>query len=472
MKHFLSLAGLLGAGLFLFSACTAKSDMEKAFDEAARIEKNLTRTDFPDRNFNILDFGAKSGDAGFLNHEAINAAIKACNEAGGGHVIVPAGEYLTGPITLLSNVDLHVEEGALLRFSVDTSLYMPQVLTRWEGVDCYNYHPLVYAFQQTNIALTGKGTLDAQGQLKWWSMCGAARYGWKPGMPGQNCGGRARLLRSAEDKLDVEERYMTESDALRPQLVNFNQCNTILIADVTLLNSPFWVIHPLLSENIVVSGVKIYNRGPNGDGCDPESCRNVLIENCSFDTGDDCIAIKSGRNNDGRKWGRPSENIIVRKCHMKNGHGGVVVGSEISGGYRNLFVEDCEMDSPELDRVIRIKTNTCRGGLIENIFVRNVRVGQCNESVLKINLLYESREDCQRDFPPTVRNVYMENVTCKESKYGVLINGLENSENVCNIQLKSCFFDGVAKGNRISGAKDVVFDNLHINGEIARVELQ
>jgi len=454
-------------GLASLTACAEKSDMEKAFSEAALIEKNMTRVSFPDTQFNILDFGAKSGDSTFLNHEAINAAIKACNEAGGGHVIVPAGEYLTGPITLLSNVDLHVEEGALLRFSIDTSLYMPQVLTRWEGVDCYNYHPLIYAFQQTNIALTGKGTLDAQGQLKWWSMCGAPRYGWKPGMPGQNCGGRARLLRSAEDKLPVEERIMTEADALRPQMVNFNQCKTILIEDVTLLNSPFWVIHPLLSEDLVVSGVKIYNRGPNGDGCDPESCKNVIIEGCSFDTGDDCIAIKSGRNNDGRKWGRPSENIIVRKCHMKNGHGGVVVGSEISGGYRNLFVEDCEMDSPQLDRVIRIKTNTCRGGLIENIFVRNVRVGQCNESVLKINLLYESREDCQRDFPPTVRNVYMENVTCKESKYGVLIQGLEDTENVYNIQLKNCFFDGVAKGNSITGAKDIVFDGLHINGEIS-----
>lgn len=448
-------------------ACNRKTgEMDLAFVQAAQIEKNIKQTSFPDRSFSILDFGAKAGDSCFLNHEAINNAILECSLNGGGIVSIPAGEFYTGPIRLKSNVNLRLEKEAILKFSTDTSLYLPQVLTRWEGVDCYNYHPLIYAYGETNIALTGEGVLDAQGQKGWWSMCGARKYGWTEGLPGQNQGGRNRLLRSAEEKLDISQRIMTPQDALRPQMVNFYRCKQVLIEGITLLNSPFWVLHPLLCEDLIVRGVHIYNRGPNGDGCDPESCKNVLIEDCFFDTGDDCIAIKSGRNNDGRKWGIPSENIIVRNCKMKNGHGGVVIGSEISGGYRNLFVENCDMDSPDLDRVIRIKTNTCRGGLIENIFVRNIKVGQCREAVLKINLLYESREDCQRDFPPTVRNVQLENITCEKSRYGVLIAGLPGDENVYHIRLENCRFNGVERGNSVSGARDVLFKNLHINGEL------
>lgn len=467
MKKILTLS--LVAGLLLsLSACAPKSDMEKAWQEAAKIEKNMTKTSFPKVDYSILDYGAKANDSLFLNHDAINQAILDCSLNGGGRVVIPAGEFHTGPLTLQSNVNLHLQEGAVLKFSPDTSLYLPQVLTRWEGVDCYNYHPFIYAYGETNIALTGKGTIDTQGQKVWWSMCGARHYGWREGKLGQNTGGRKKLLRSAEDKLPMQNRIMTVTDAMRPQTVHFYNCKTILIEGVTILNSPFWVLHPLMCEDLIVDGVHVYNRGPNGDGCDPESCKNVIIQNCRFDTGDDCIAIKSGRNNDGRKWGRPSENIIVRNCQMINGHGGVVIGSEISGGYRNLFVENCQMDSPELDRVIRIKTNTCRGGLIEGIYVRNVEVGQCREAVLKINLLYESKEDCARDFPPTVRNVILENVTCNKSRYGVLISGLEGDENVYNIQVRDCFFNGVERGNRVSGAKDVVFDNLHINGELVQ----
>ena len=194
---------------------------------------------------------------------------------------------------------------------------------------------------------------------------------------------------------------MAPEDNLRPQLINLYRCKNILIQDLTLTRPAFWTIHPLMCENITVKGVTMHTQGaPNGDGCDPESCKNVLIEDCFFNTGDDCIAIKSGRNGDGRIWSMPSENIIVRNCRMQNGHGGVVIGSEISGGYRNLFVEDCEMDSPSLERVIRIKTNDCRGGVIENVYVRNVNVGQCREAVLKINLIYEPGEKCARDFPP------------------------------------------------------------------------
>ena len=238
--------------------------------------------------------------------------------------------------------------------------------------------------------------------------------------------------------------------------------------DVTLLRSPFWVIHPLHSTDITVRRVKMINDGPNGDGCDPECCDRVLIEDCYFNTGDDCIAIKSGRNRDGRERNMPSKNIIIRNCEMKNGHGGVVIGSEISGGCQNVYAHDCVMDSPELERVLRIKTNSCRGGIIENINMRNVKVGVCKESVLKINLDYEPKEICCRGYYPTVRNVYMENVTSESSQYGVQIIGLEEDTYVYDITVKDCKFNGVKDGNFMSGkTRNVNFDNLFINGSLS-----
>ena len=469
MKFFPTLLVALLLPLLAFAEGTDDViDIDKAFEQSAEVEKLITLTSFPDRQYLITDYGAVADDPDSPCHEAINMAITTCSLEGGGTVVIPEGTFYTGPITLKSNVRLHVSEGATLKFSTDQSLYFPAVITRWEGLDCYNARPLIYAYGETNIAITGKGIIDGQGSNEhWWYMCGAAHYGWQEGMVAQRNGGRERLLMWGETSTPIYQRIMYPEDGMRPQLINFYLCRTVLIEDVTLLNSPFWVIHPLLCESVIVRGVNVYNRGPNGDGCDPESCKNVLIENCTFDTGDDCIAIKSGRNRDGRKWNIPSENIIVRGCYMKNGHGGVVIGSEISGGYRNLWVEDCKMDSPELERVIRIKTSACRGGVIENVYVRNVEVGQCKEAVLRINLQYENREVCDRNYPPTVRNVYLQNVTCQKSKLGVLIIGLEDSVNVENINLTDCRFDGVAQSeNQISGAKDVRLSNVYINGEL------
>ena len=453
--------------LAVIPLCLIANDEEKAWKQSTGIEKQIKKTSFPNRTYDITEYGARPELPDEPCHDAINRAILECSQNGGGTVLIPKGNFYTGPLTLKSDVNLHLEEGATLKFLTDPNLYYPAVLTRWEGIDCYNARPLIYAYGETNIAITGKGTIDGQGSNEtWWPMCGARHYGWKEGMIAQSQGGRQKLLMWAETATPVYQRVMSAEDGMRPQLINLYGCNTILIEGVTLLNSPFWVIHPLFCESLIVRGVHIFNRGPNGDGCDPESCKNVLIEDCLFDTGDDCIAIKSGRNGDGRKWGIPSENIIVRDCKMKNGHGGVVIGSEISGGYKNLFVEDCEMDSPELDRAIRIKTNTCRGGIVEGVYVRNVTVGQCREAVLKINLLYESNEPCDRSFPPVVRNVYLRNVTSNGSDYGVLINGLPNTTNVYNINVADCQFDNVKKeGSSISGAKDVKYTNLRVNGK-------
>lgn len=441
-------------------------DFDSKFREADDIVNAIKRTHFKDKIYNINDFGAKEGDSLSLSHEAINLAIIKCNQEGGGIVVIPKGVYYTGPITLKSNVNLHLEKGAVLKFSTDYSLYFPQVLTRWEGMDCYNMNPLIYAYGEHNIAITGQGVIDGQGSNEaWWPMKGLKQFGWKEGIRSQTMGGRDRLMSMAEVKTPLYSRIMTLDDALRPQLINFYHCHTILIENVTLLNSPFWVIHPVFCESLIIKGVKVYNRGPNGDGCDPESCKNVLIEDCIFDTGDDCIAIKSGRNEDGRKWNIPSENIVVRNCEMKDGHGGIVVGSEISGGYKNLYVENCVMDSPHLERVVRIKTNTCRGGLIENIYVRNIKVGQCDEAVLKINLRYESNENCNNGYNPIVRNVHLKNISCEKSRYGIVAIGLDKDEYVSNITVEDSHFNNVKNnGNMLKNVKDIKMRNLYING--------
>ncbi len=452
----------------LLPACLFASGWDD--NEYKRIEESIQAPQIASKQYLITSYGAKTTATAAQNQKAINNAISTASKRGGGEVVIPKGVWHTGAITLKSHVNLVVEEGATLQFVFEPKLY-PLVKTSWEGIGCWNYQPCIYANEATDIAITGKGTIDGGGSNDtWWKMCGKERFGYVKGetKEAQNHGSRAQLLKYAEDDIDWDQRKFGMGQGLRPQLVNFLKCDRILIKDVKLINSPFWVIHPLLSKNITVDGVYIWNEGPNGDGCDPESCENVLIQNCVFHTGDDCIAIKSGRNNDGRLWNQPSRNIIIRNCKMEDGHGGVVIGSEISGGCENVYAENCHMDSPELERVLRIKTNNCRGGLIQNINMRNVTVGECKEAVLKINLDYEPKEACYRGFEPTVRNVSMENVTCQKSEYGVLVIGLNNVENVYDIDVKNCEFNGVHKQPvKITGkTRDIKFDNLHINGSL------
>ncbi len=446
-----------------------------------QIEQSIREPQFADNAYLITKYGARPEATAAKNQKAIQKAIDQCSKKGGGRVIVPAGnKFLTGAITLKSGVNLVVEEDAVLEFVFEPELY-PVVETSWEGLECFNLSPCVYAFKAKDIAITGKGTIDGGGSNDtWWPWNGNPRFGWKEGMISQRAGSRARLLKNGEDGIPMynekgertPERCFGPQDGLRPQLVSFNKCEGILLEDVTLLRSPFWVIHPLHSTDITVRRVKMINDGPNGDGCDPECCDRVLIEDCYFNTGDDCIAIKSGRNRDGRERNMPSKNIIIRNCEMKNGHGGVVIGSEISGGCQNVFAHDCVMDSPELERVLRIKTNSCRGGIIENINMKDIKVGVCKESVLKINLDYEHNEVCCRGYYPTVRNIYMENVTSEKSQYGVQIIGLDEDTYVYDVKVKNCKFNGVQSGNFRSGkTRDITFDNLFINGSLILSEM-
>ena len=460
MKNIKALAFVFTA-LIIWSFTPEISDVHTAWKKGyPKIQKQIKAPVFKKKTYSITDHGAVANDPGFLNDKAINSTIDLCSSNGGGTVLIPKGIWHTGPVVLKSKVNLHLEEGATLLFTSDISKY-PTVLTRWEGMDCYNTSPMIYAYGQENIAITGKGTIDGGASIEnWWGMMRLAA------VPGKELRGRPLLMDWNDKKVPVEKRILGPGDNMRPQLINLYKCKRILIQDVTLVRPAFWTIHPLLCENLTVRGVTMRTEGaPNGDGCDPESCKNVLIEGCFFDTGDDCIAIKAGRNNDGRRWNIPSENIIVRDCHMENGHGGVVIGSEISGGYRNLFVENCEMNSPSLDRVIRIKTNNCRGGIIENIYVRNVNVGQCREAVLLIDLTYEPREECTRDFPPFVRNVYLDRVRCQKSRYGAFITGYQDVTNIHNINLLNCEWTNVSENNRVIGlVEGLTFTNTTING--------
>jgi unsaturated rhamnogalacturonyl hydrolase len=406
---------------------------------------------FAARDFPIADFGAKAGDDVTAS---IKAAIAACHLAGGGRVVVPPGEWRTGAIHLKSNVELHVSEGATLRFSTNPADF-PIVFTRWEGVECMNYSALIYAFGQHNIAVTGSGTLDGQATVEsWWS--------WN-----KKEKGRTTLQKTARDKLNamgeaavpVEKRIFGDGNFLRPNFIQFYRCQNILIQDVTIVRSPMWEIHPVLSENITVRGVKIKSHGPNNDGCDPESSRNILIEDCVFDTGDDCIAIKSGRNNDGRRVNVPSENIVVRNCEMRDGHGGVVIGSEISGGCRNVFVENCKMDSPNLDRALRFKSNAQRGGVIENVFMRDVKIGRVAEAVLTIDFQYE--EGANGPHRPVVRNVQLENVTSRGSPRVMWIAGFKGAT-ITGVKFADCTFRGVTDTDFVQHAGIVSFNNVTV----------
>ncbi len=476
MKNVLSL--LL---FFLVCSCqhqdvndTDSTVLDDPWSDVEGILSAINPPTFPDRTFNILEHGAKAdGSSDCL--PAIKAAIQACHEANGGQVLVPPGDYFAkGPIHLLSNVNLHIAEGATIKFSTEAADYLPMVFTRWEGVECYNYSPLIYAFEQENIALTGKGTLDGQADNEhWWPWCGAGHYGWQEGMPSQaDEASRPTLFDWNTREVPVEERRLGEGTHLRPNFVQPYSCKNVLIDGVTILNSPMWVLHPVLSENVTIQNVRVVSHGPNSDGCDPESCKNVLIKNCYFDTGDDCIALKSGRNQDGRRIGRPIENVVIQNCEMKDGHGGVVIGSEVSGGARNIYAENCEMDSPNLDRALRVKTNKVRGGTIENLFFRNIRVGEVKEAVLRVNMLYPIYSDTNQTFIPVVENIYVDNVTSKKSKYGVLIDGYSAEHPVKNVHITNCQFNGVAEGNSIRSGAGLHFENYLLNGELVKNETE
>lgn len=448
--------------LGLIFTCGTAQTSAVGWDQVPAILEKIVPPKFNNKDFDITKFGA-IGDGKFDCTQAFARAVEACHQAGGGRVIVPSGEFLTGAIQLKSNVNLHVTGEGVILFSKDMRKFLPIVYTRFEGMECMNYSPFIYAYEQENLAITGSGVIDGQADNEtWWNWVVKKEYGWKEGLPNQEAD-RDLLLKMADDNIPVNERVFGDGHYLRPNFIQFYKCKNILIESVTLKRSPMWEIHPVLCENMTVRKVTIVSHGPNNDGCNPESCRNVLIKDCYFDTGDDCIAIKSGRNGDGRRIKVPSENIIIQGCRMQDGHGGVVIGSEMSGDVRNIFAENCIMDSPNLDRALRIKTNSLRGGVVENIYMRDVTVGVVSDAVVRIYFYYAEGDVGQ--YTPVVRNVYIENVSSKQSKYALLLEGYERSP-IANVQLKNCRFDGVKKSSIIKNVRDLNMKDVYINGEL------
>jgi polygalacturonase len=412
---------------------------------------------FPARDFNVTRFGAKP-DGKADSSEAFRRAIAEANRAGGGRVVVPEGVFVTGAIHLKSNVNLHVAKGATIRFSPDPKQY-PIVLTRFEGMECMNYSPFVYAFEQRNIAITGAGTLDGQATCdNWWPWGGKRRCAAEPSDQRK---ARAALMDMVEKAVPVEKRVFGDGGWLRPMFVQPYRCENVLVEGVTVVNSPMYEVHPVLCRNVTVRNVTVSSHGPNNDGCNPESSSDVLIDGCTFDTGDDCIAIKSGRNADGRRIARPSENIVIQNCTMKDGHGGVTLGSECSGGIRNVYARNCRMDSPNLDRVLRFKNNAMRGGVIEHIYMRDIEVGQVAGPALEVDLMYE--EGPNGPFKPLVRDVEMVNVKVKKCQSAIAIRGYKDAP-VRDVRLRDCVFEQAAQANVLENVEGLKLENVTING--------
>jgi polygalacturonase len=453
--------GMALAGAF---APPLSARQKQGWEEVPSILRRIRPPKFPKRDFDITKYGAK-GDGMTNCTGAFRDAIAACHKAGGGRVVAPAGAWLTGAIHLQSNVNLHVTAQATIKFSQDPNDYLPAVFSRWEGMELMNYSPLIYAFGQEKIAITGSGTLDGQSDnTHWWQWNGKKDYGWREGMPNQRPG-RSKLYEMMDKGVPVEQRIFGAGYYLRPQFIQPYRCRNVLIEGVTIKNSPMWEIHPVLCQNVTVRGVKISSHGPNNDGCNPESCRDVLIKDCYFDTGDDCIAIKSGRNADGRRLNVPTENIIIQNCVMKDGHGGITVGSEISGGVRNLFAENCRLDSPNLDHALRVKNNASRGGVLENFYFRNITVGQVAHAVITIDFNYE--EGAKGGFTPVVRNYVVENLRSGKSKHGFDIQGLAHAP-VYDVRLSDCVLENVENGNVIANIKGATLKNVRLNGKLVK----
>jgi polygalacturonase len=438
---------ILGLVLFLslvflsFEANKSKVTIKEVIVKAPFEMPAIKIPDFSNcKKLSIVDFGAIKGNKEKTS-KAINKAIDKANKMGGGIVVIPEGEWLTAKIHFKSNVNLHLNKGAVLLFSEDPKDYLPAVHSTWEGYECLNYSPLIYAYQCKNIAITGEGELKAKMDV------------WKEWFkrPKGHMESLKRLYNLASYNKPMEERQMVNDSAhFRPQFIQFNRCENILMDGVTITNSPFWTIHPFLSKNIILRNLKVYAHGHNNDGVDPEMSQNMLIENCVFDQGDDAIAIKSGSNQDAWRLNTPSKNIVMRNCTVKNGHQLVAIGSELSGGVENVFVDKCTVvDGAKLNHLLFIKTNERRGGYVKNIYMSNIVAGKIDLGILGIetDVMYQWRDlvpTIERRLTP-IKNVYLENVKATDVKFISRVLGQKELP-IENVFLKNVHAD-LIKGN-------------------------
>jgi polygalacturonase/alpha-beta hydrolase superfamily lysophospholipase len=403
-------------------------------------------TFFQSHDFAITNYGAV-GDGMTDCTKAFADAIAACNKAGGGRVVVPGGKFLTGPIHLLSNVNLHVVRDATVLFTTNTEAYLPVVFTRYESTEVMNYSPLIYALGQKNIAITGEGTLDSQATLGAW-------HSWKSGKDS------TALVQMGNNDVPVKDRVFGAGHFLRPYFIQPTRCRNVLIEGVKILGSPMWVISPLYCTNVTVRGVTVEATGPNTDGCDPDSCTDVLIQDCSFSDGDDCIAIKSGRDRDGHRVNIPSRNLVIQNSHFKAGHGGVSCGSETSGGIENVFAENCTFDSPDLDYAFRFKTNPARGGYIKNVFIRNCKVETARFGI-HMTLRYGGAGALEGPYTPEMGNIDIRDCTFASlTRQPIFIEGYDGKIKITGVTIANCTFQNAADQITITNASGIhLLDN-------------
>lgn len=384
--------------------------------------------------FNILDFGAKE-DNQQQNNIAIAKAISQASALGGGRVLIPQGQWRCAKIHLQSYVELHLSKGAVLLFSPHPEDYLPAVQTSWEGMECYNYSPLIYAFACSHIAITGQGKLQACMDI--WNT-------WSD-RPTPHMQALAKLYHQAATNVPVEQRNMVFKGAnLRPHFIQFNRCQHILLEEFTIENSPFWVIHPLLCEQVLIRNISVKALGHNCDGVDPEMTQNMLIEHCTFEQGDDALAIKAGRNHDGWRLNVPCKNIVMRHCQIKRAHLLMAIGSELSAGVENVLVDDCQFDGltdyHEAGNLLLIKTNERRGGFVRNIYMNNISANHLAGALVCIetDVLYQ-----WRDLVPTyeirfttIQDIFLTNIQAKSAKHLSRIQGQAKAP-IKNVQLSN-----------------------------------
>ena len=375
---------------------------------------------------NIKDAGADyKGEK--VCTEIINNSISELNKIGGGEIYFPTGTYLSGPIELKSNITLNLSSGAILKFTDNFDDYLPMIDSRWEGVRVKTFKSNIYAHNASNITIKGRGLIDGNGK-KWWDL-------WWRIKGGEKTNTKWEKIFAEENKELIEKNaYINKMGFfLRPALFMPYECNNVRVEGVTFKNPPFWTLMPAFSENITIDGITIINPedSPNTDGIDPSSCRNVRISNCHISVGDDCIVIKSGRDEDGREAAHPTENITITNCTMLDGHGGVVIGSEMSGSVRRITISNCVFQGT--DRGIRIKTMRGRGGVVEDIRVSNIVMYDILKQGIMINMHYhETPDEPISERTPAIRNVFISNVRINKAKQALAIFGLKEryAENI------------------------------------------
>lgn len=394
--------------------------------------------------------------------DVIQSAINEASDKGGGTVYFPAGDYLTGALRLKSNITLHLDSGAMLRFSDNFNDYLPFVEMRWEGTVMKNFSPLIYANNVENITITGRGTIDGQGK-KWWMEM--YRFETAKEKPPRT---KFQKMWVEQNKgLETSEYYKKTMslEFYRPPLFQAYRSSNILIEGVTIQNSPFWTVNPAFCDNIRITGVTIKNPpSPNTDGINPTSCKNVHISDCHISVGDDCITIKSGRDADGRKWATPTENITITNCTMLSGHGGVVIGSEMSGGIKKITISNCVFDGT--DRGIRLKTARGRGGVVEDIRVSNIVMNNIKQQAIMMNMFYDHNETIEpvTERTPTFRNIHFSGITGKNIKNAGRIAGIKEMP-VDNISFSDIDFQA-EEGFYISVAKNVEFHDVSVTTQV------